>query len=135
MQEIRHTGIIVDIDPKVTKVEIIQSSACSACHARELCGFSEDEKKIIEVPTSGFDPHEIGDRVTVCMKRTMGLKAVWVAYVVPLIILMVTILVLSAFPLGEVTAGLGAIVAVALYYFVIWCLRDKLNNDYIFYIK
>ena len=79
MEEIRHSGRIVDIDPAVTKVEIIRSSACSACHAKELCGFSEEEKKIVEVATSGFQPHNIGDEVVLCMKRSMGMKAVWIA--------------------------------------------------------
>lgn len=135
MQEVKHKGRIVSIAPDVTEVEIIRSSACSACHARELCGFSEDEKKIVQVPTSGFDSYKVGDEVTLCMKRSMGMKAVWVAYVVPLVIMMVVILVLSRFPVGELSAGLGAIVSIALYYFIIWCLRDRLNNDFIFYIK
>lgn len=134
-EEIRHTGRIVGIDPMVTRVEIIRSSACSACHAKELCGFSEEEKKIVEVPTDGFDPHQIGDEVELCLKRTMGLKAVWIAYVVPLAVLMVAILALSALDAGELVTGLGAIACVALYYFVVWCLRSRLENEFIFYIK
>lgn len=133
--EIRHTGRIVSIDPVVTKVEIIRSSACSACHAKELCGFSEEEKKIVEVPTDGFALHEVGEQVEVCLKRTMGMKAVWIAYVLPLVVLMAAILVMSAFGLGELVMGLGAIGCVALYYLVVWCLRDRLNDEFIFYIK
>lgn len=133
--EIRHTGRIVSIDPMVTKVEIVRSSACSACHARELCGFSEEEKKIVEVPTSGFAPHEIGEEVELCLKKSMGMKAVWIAYVVPLVVLMLSILLFSALKLGELATGLGAIACVALYYFMVWCFRSKLENEFIFYIK
>lgn len=135
MEEIRHRGKIVDIDPLVTKVEILRTSACSACHAKELCGFSEEEKRIVDVATSGFDPHQIGEEVTLCMKKSMGMKAVWIAYVIPLVILVITVLVLSAFGLGELAMGLGAIAAVALYYVVILCFRDRLSNEFIFYIK
>lgn len=135
MEEIRHSGRIVDIDPAVTKVEIIRSSACSACHAKELCGFSEEEKKIVEVATSGFQPHNIGDEVVLCMKRSMGMKAVWIAYVIPLIILMVAVLSINAFGFGELATGLGAIAAVAVYYIVILCCRKRLSNEFIFYIK
>lgn len=135
MEEIRHSGRIVDIDPAVTKVEIIRSSACSACHAKELCGFSEEEKKIVEVATSGFQPHNIGDEVVLCMKRSMGMKAVWIAYVIPLVILMVAVLSINACGFGELATGLGAIAAVAVYYIVILCCRKRLSNDFIFYIK
>lgn len=135
MEEIRHRGKIVDIDPVVTKVEILRTSACSACHAKELCGFSEEEKRIVDVATSGFDPHQIGEEVTLCMKKSMGMKAVWIAYVIPLVILVISVLVLSALGLGELAMGLGAIAAVALYYVVILCFRDRLSNEFIFYIK
>lgn len=135
MEEIRHSGRIVDIDPAVTKVEIIRSSACSACHAKELCGFSEEEKKIVEVATSGFQPHNIGDEVVLCMKRSMGMKAVWIAYVIPLVILMVAVLSINACGFGELATGLGAIAAMAVYYIVILCCRKRLSNDFIFYIK
>lgn len=135
MEEIRHSGRIVDIDPAVTKVEIIRSSACSACHAKELCGFSEEEKKIVEVATSGFQPHNIGDEVVLCMKRSMGMKAVWIAYVIPLVILMVAVLSINACGFGELATGLGAIAAVAVYYIVILCCRKRLSNEFIFYIK
>lgn len=135
MEEIRHSGRIVDIDPAVTKVEIIRSSACSACHAKELCGFSEEEKKIVEVATNGFQPHNIGDEVVLCMKRSMGMKAVWIAYVIPLVILMVAVLSINACGFGELATGLGAIAAVAVYYIVILCCRKRLSNEFIFYIK
>ena len=55
MKEIEHKGIVVSADAQLTRVEIVRSSACSACHAKELCGFSEEEKKIVEVPSNGFN--------------------------------------------------------------------------------
>ena len=36
---------------------------------------------------------------------------------------------------GEVYAGLAGIGGVALYYLVIYLFRDKLANDFVFYIK
>ena len=35
----------------------------------------------------------------------------------------------------ELIAGLGSISGVAVYYFVIWLLRGKLKNEFVFYIK
>ena len=49
--EITHRGKIIEITPDFTTVQIIVSSACSSCHAKGLCGMSEDEEKVIMVPT------------------------------------------------------------------------------------
>lgn len=134
-KEIYHDGKIIEITPEFTSVEIISSSACSQCHAKGLCGFSEEESKVVMVPTSPYTERKVGDMVTLALKQTMGLKAVWISYVIPLIILMILVLSLSSVIDNEVWTGLAAIGGVALYYLVIWLLRDKLKNEFVFYIK
>ncbi len=75
--EIAHDGKIVEITPEFTSVEIIASSACSSCHAKGMCGVSEEERKVIMLPTDPYASWEEGDNVRVFMKKSMGLKAVW----------------------------------------------------------
>lgn len=133
--EIAHTGRIVEVGPDFTTVEIIASSACSSCHAKGLCGMSEEQEKMIMVPTDGFADHKVGDQVQVLTKMTMGLKAVWISYVIPLIILMILILSLSNVFDNELLCGLVSIAGVAVYYFGIWLFRDRLSNEFVFYIK
>lgn len=134
-KEIYHDGKIIEITPEFTSVEIISSSACSQCHAKGLCGFSEEESKVVMVPTSPYTERKVGDTVTLALKQTMGLKAVWISYVIPLIILMILVLSLSSVIDNEAWTGLTAIGGVALYYLVILLLRDKLKNEFVFYIK
>ena len=133
--EITHRGKIVEITPDFTTIEIIASSACSSCHAKNLCGMSEDQEKHIMLPTDPYATHQIGDEVEVCTKMTMGLKAVWISYVIPLAVLMILILSLSGVFETEVFRGLAAIAGVGVYYFIIWLFRDRLKNEFTFYIK
>ena len=132
--EIAHTGRIVEIDKDFTTVEITVSSACSSCHAKGLCGMSEDEDKVIMVPTDPYTVREVGDEVMVKTKMTMGLKAVWISYVIPLVILMILILSLSSVFENEYMTGLVSIAGVALYYFGIWLFKDRLSDEFVFYI-
>ncbi len=132
--EITHPGRIVEITPDFTTIEITVSSACSSCHAKGLCGMSEDEDKIIMVPTDPYTLRAVGDEVTVKTKMTMGLKAVWISYVIPLVILLILILSLSAVFEKEYMTGLVSIAGVALYYFGIWLFRDRLSDEFVFYI-
>ena len=133
--EIVHSGKIVEITPDFTTVEIIVDSACSGCHAKSLCGMSEEQEKLISLPTDPYSDHQVGDIVKVCTKMSMGLKAVWISYVIPLMILMILILSLSSVIGNEVISGLVAIGGVGVYYLVIWLLRDRLQNEFLFYIK
>ena len=137
--EIKHKAKVLEMTPDFTTVEIVVSSACSECHAKGLCGISEEEQKVISLPTDPYATYNVGDEVELCTKRTMGMKAVWISYVIPLMVLMILILSLSkvfaAYEQSEVIAGLGALAGVAVYYFVIWLLRGKLKNEFVFYIK
>lgn len=65
----------------------------------------------------------------------MGFKAVWIAYVLPLLILVTDILVCSAAGAGEIFSGLSALGCVGIYYLIIYLLRGKLKNEYTFYLK
>lgn len=133
--EISHTGKILEITPEFVTVEIISSSACSECHAKGMCGMSEEKVKVIMAPADPYASYGPGDEVDVVLKKSMGMKAVWISYVIPLIILMIIILSLSVLSAGEMTAGLCAIAGVALYYLAIYLFRDRLAKDFVFVVK
>ena len=132
--QIAHMGRIMEINQDFTTVEIVACSACASCHAKGLCGMSEEQEKLIMVPTDGFSEFKVGDQVRVMTKMTMGLKAVWISYVIPLVILMILILSLSTVLNNEFLCGLAAIGGVAVYYLGIWLFRDRLSTEFVFYI-
>lgn len=134
-EQIAHKGRVLSVTPETTIVSIVSRAACAECHASSLCGLSELKEKKIEVQTPPSATYREGDEVEVVLKGSMGLKAVWIAYVIPLIVLLVVALGLSALGAGELVCGASAVVAVAAYYFVIWLLRDRLENEYVFTIK
>ena len=135
MEEITHKGRIVAIDPDITTVEIIAESACASCHAKGLCNLGDEKVKQVLVRTSAWHPHQIGDEVEVVLKKAMGYKAVFIAYGLPLVVLFVALMVLGGLGVGELWSGIGAIIAVAVCYLVIFLFRDKISKEYTFYLK
>ncbi len=133
--EISHKGRVVSVTPEVTTVEIVSESACGACHAKGLCSLGDSKVKMVEVPTSGRSDIRPGDEVEVVLKASMGHKAVLLAYMIPLVLLVAVLLVAVSAGVGELYAGLAAIAAVAVYYFGLWLMRGRLRNEYIFNIK
>lgn len=134
-KEISHRGRIVSITPEITTVRIVSESACAACHAKGLCSLGDSTVKEVELPTRGWDNWQVGDEVSVVLRASMGHKAVWLAYVVPLLVMVAALLGTLAAGGTELLAGAVAIAAVALYYGVLRLLRDRLKNEYIFNIK
>ena len=134
-EQVMHTGKVVSMTPKTTTVQIVSHSACSECHAAGLCGLSEYTEKAIEVTTSPSSTYGVGDEVQVVLKASMGFKAVWIAYFLPLVVLLAITLGLIASGVSEVVAGLAGIGAVALYYLIVWLRRDRLRNEYVFTIQ
>lgn len=135
MENIVHKGRIVAIDPEITTIEIISEAACASCHAKGLCSLGESRVKEVQVRTDAWRPRNVGDEVEVVLKKSLGYKAVFIAYGVPLAVLFIAMAVLNAAGAGELQTGLGAIAAVLLCYLVIFFFRNKLSKEYTFYLK
>ena len=134
-ESISHRGTIVDINPQQTTVRFVSESACSACHAAGLCGMSEFKEKTLVVPTDPHGDYSVGEEVDVVLRASMGFKAVWIAYMIPLAVLFAFFFGARALGLPEAGAGLSALVGVALWYMVVWLLRDRLSDEYVFTVK
>jgi sigma-E factor negative regulatory protein RseC len=134
-EAVTHKGKVVKMTPQVTTVAILQHGACSECHAAGLCGMGEMAEKLVEVPTDPYAFYGVGDEVEVLLKASMGMKAVWLAYFIPLVILLVVILGLTAFGMAEVPAAVVGLGSIGLYYLGLYLFRDRLKNEYNFTIK
>ena len=134
-ESVKHTGQVVSMTPQLTTVRIVSHAACSGCHAAGLCGLSDYAEKAIQVPTDPYATYAVGDEVQVVLKASMGMKAVWLAYFLPLVVLLAVALGLIALGVGEVVSGLAGLAAVGLYYLGLWLFRDRLRNEYVFTIE
>ncbi len=133
-KSVSHKGTIIGITEGNIKVEIINKSMCAACHAKGFCSAGDTKDKIIDVAYYNRGEYSVGDEVEVVMKKSMGFKAVWISYVIPLAILLIFLLTLQRFNLTELQAGLCSILAVAVYYTVIYLFREKIADKFVFTI-
>jgi sigma-E factor negative regulatory protein RseC len=134
-KRVSHQGVVRSITDSVINVEIISKSACSECHAKMMCTASDMKVKNIAVKRKFYDDYKVGEQVNVSLTKTMGYKAVVLSYLIPLIILTILLLYLQNTYQNELIAGLGSIAGVAVYYFIIWLLKDRLENKFSFAIE
>ena len=132
---IKHRGIVEKVDGSHIVVRIVQTSACSACSAKGLCNASESKEKQIDVYEVN-PSYQIGEEVMVCGTTSMGMRAVLLAFGVPLLIL-VFALGVSMKLTGEdalLSSGI-ALVSVVPYYIGIYFCKDRLNRTFSFTIE
>lgn len=131
---VRHAGKIVSITPKVVSVKIESSSLCAACHAKGACTAADKTEKIIDAVNLYNLKLEAGEHVTVTMKKSMGIRAVVISYVVPLFILLFLLLTLHTLQLGELYTGLISVVGVGFYYIGLFLFKKKIASNFVFII-
>lgn len=133
--EISHIGIIKTAGADKTVVEIISKSACGSCNASGFCSASEAIKKEIIVSSDPFGRYKAGDKVDVVLGRSKGMEAVFLAYVLPLVLMLAAVLSLSYAGVSELLAGATGLGLIAIYYFLLYFFRDKIAGKYVFYIR
>lgn len=132
---IEHEGIIEKIKGNRVTVRILQQSACSACHAKGVCMAADSKEKLVEVADFSGRFHE-NEQVIIEGKESMGHKAVFWAFVLPLVILILTlVLTLSLWNFNETEAAVSAMAALIPYYLILYLLRKKMANSFQFNIK
>ena len=132
-EAIKHQGIVESTGANTCTVRILQASACSSCSARQLCRSSESKEKLIEV-RGHYPTLHVGDSVTLTGSVRQGLRASVFAYIVPLILMVAALFACSRL-YGEGIGALAALLALALYYGVLYLLRDKLGKEFTFEIE
>ena len=132
-ESIEHEGIVQKSDNNSVTVSIISSAACSGCHAEGICSLSGMEEKIIEIP--GIYKVHPGDSVTIQMKQSSGNIAVFLAYVMPLILLVAILIILVSLSVPELTAGLGALAVLIPYYLILYVFRKRISKKFTFTLK
>lgn len=127
---IHHRGVVEKIDGPKCYVRILQHSACSGCAAHKLCNSSESKEKIVEALTVDNEIR-VGDTVDVEGTVSQGLRAVYLCYLIPLV-LMILFLFLGYHIGGELTGIVFSLFILTVYYFVLYLCRNKIGKHFCF---
>jgi len=133
MKKIEHEGIVDQISDKAIRVKIMSMSACASCHAKGACTVADMEEKEVEVPLAGN--YKVGQRVMVTGSTTQGLQAAWWAYILPILLLLLTLFVSFSLTGNEALAGLLALVVLVPYFGLIKLSEKFMKKTFQFTIN
>lgn len=134
---IKHLGIVENIDGFHLKVRIVQTSACSSCSIKGHCSASETKEKLIDVynHNPSLNP-QVGQRVMITGSTSMGMKAVGWAFIMPFLILLVSLFVsMKLTQHDEVLSALVALLMLVPYYIILFLCRGYFSRTFVFTLE
>jgi len=125
---VQHDGIVSKISNNKVTVALKGNINCDACNAKAICGASEASTKEIEVQDVS-QSLGLNENVTVLLKKSLALRAVFLAYVFPFMLLLSTLLIASYY-YEEWVAGLLALVVLIPYFIILYALRNTFKKEF-----
>lgn len=128
-------GIVRAVNGDNIEVEIIVSSACSECHAKSICIPTDHRRETVTAQSLYGEQFEHGEKVQLVLKGSAGTKAVVLAYLLPFVVLMVTLFGTYAITKNELAGVIVSIAFVVIYYIILKTQNKKIEQKFQFFVK
>jgi len=129
---VSHDGVVTDIQGRMVTVQFVQSSACSGCHARQMCTSGDSKQREVVAECWGHS-FQVGDKVTISVSQQLARTAMWYAFGLPAVLVLAALFPFIAL-MGDMWACLSLLGLIAVYYTVFYQMRDKLERRVCFVV-
>ena len=134
--QITHEGVVVKVEGQRVTVQFVQNSACSGCHAKTLCSSGTSDSRQREVVANSYGtPYEVGDYVRVVVSSELAWTAVLLAFVIPMVLALISLFVIVGFTGSEIMGCLVTLLLLGLYSLLFGCSVTALNERQNFHLK
>lgn len=126
---IEQKGIIEGIKENKIRIKFHPLSVCTSCQTKSVCNLKGNQSDIIElVDKSG--KYSVGDEVRLIIRKSLGYAALFLGYILPLIIVLLFLVLFLSAGYNEIFAGLGSLFMLAPYYFILYLVRENIRNRF-----
>lgn len=125
---IRQSATVIHVDASEIEVEVCRPDACAACKAKSVCSEGGGQGKRMTLLNDG-QGYRVGEQITLVMRRSSGLKAVVIAYLVPVFLIIAALLVFQALHIKETLSALLTLGILGLYFLVIRLLGGRIKRE------
>ena len=133
--QIEHKGTVALVGRNFVRVDIEVMEACGSCSSRKACAMGSSEKREIMVYTDKAQSYSIGEVVNISAKQSLGVMAVILCYIVPLVVLVTALAIATVVGLSDGIAAILSLASVSIYFGLLALFRDRLSKKVIFKIN
>lgn len=131
---ISHEGVVEGTRDRRIRVRFTRHSACSDCHAKGICSVSDQENKSLEFNDSA-GKFKTGEKVQIILSRSLGFRAMFIAYILPFLIVLLSLILFTSLSISEGMAGLLSLGILVPYYLTLKIFRKKIDKTYTFTLR
>ena len=135
IKDIAHPGIVESTAPQQVNVRIEPQSACGTCHSKSYCSMAESSGKLVEVSVNDSSPYQPGQQVTLFLQESLGYRALWLGYILPFLVLLAVLVSMVVLTANEGLSALVSVLAISLYYIILYHKRHLLKKTFAFRIR
>jgi sigma-E factor negative regulatory protein RseC len=95
---------------------------------------SEQSEKELSIECDP-SPYQIGQTVEVKLKESLGFYALFLGYLFPFIVLIITMIVASLFTNDEAVIGLASIGSLIPYYLILMLFKTRIKKKFSYFIS
>jgi sigma-E factor negative regulatory protein RseC len=132
--DIRHKGFVKEIRDNSLFVNIVNESACSACHAKGVCNVADYQNKEIEI-TNFTGIYSTGQEVTIIFQESKGFTALFFGYILPFLVVLLALITAISVTGNELTSGLFSLAVLIPYYITLYFFRHYLKKVFKFELE
>jgi sigma-E factor negative regulatory protein RseC len=131
---VEYCGVIERIEGHTIYVKVVRQAACAGCQAKVACVTASVKEQIIET-TDYSGAFHTNEQVMLEGKDSMELRAVCLAFVVPLALVVSVVLVGAGLRWEESVGALTGLSLLFPYYAILYAFRHVLKKKFVFIIK
>lgn len=122
-------GIVTQVHATEVDILISRNSACAGCHVQSACTSQDKKEQLITV--RHYPPTlRVGERVRIVGDAKLGLRAVVYSFVVPIVLILVTLLYMSARGVDEIIIALTILGVLGAYALILVLLRSYFEKSF-----
>lgn len=133
-EQIEHKGIVAFVGRDFVRVSITVNEACGGCAARKSCAMGTGQEREITISTPLAPQYNIGDAVDISARQSIGIMAVLLCYVAPLIVLVGALVVATFIGCSDGISATVALGATAIYFGTLAIFHKHISRKVTFQI-
>jgi sigma-E factor negative regulatory protein RseC len=110
------------------EVEVNKISACSTCSLKGGCGVSSDSSKNTYIIDNTVNAN-VGDELIIKIKQKALYKSVFIAYVLPIIIILITATIIDYLFKKEIYTAVFSLVTAGIYFLILKFILKNKQSD------
>lgn len=135
MSVLEHSATIERINGGTIYVNVANNSACANCSLKKNCGIFDSKDKSITVSTQNPEMYHVGQNVMVTIDEKKGWIAVAFGYIIPLILVLITLFTTNLITNDETAAGIYSLMILIPYYLILMLFKKSFTKRFDFRIK